>query len=321
MDISSSSSGDELDTTFQKQSKKRSKTGSSKITLDDMFEIILNLCDKLNNNLVYTHIKNELTNLHITKEEINVLHQQISKKVKFQSSDSFLSTYYGYIVKDGHELIPFLKENTAKILLIKLADLLFPKHLEKEKEVIDDTSFCLSNRQLSGLQYLGGYVLHNLDRKIKNSKRWNLDESQITMAILEASREEDTTQHINQQLVVPLNRGGLWFISEEAEQMFIICEKYFMRKTGGKPVQNVKINKVTSDLFNFSYVQGEFLKIVDKDDIDIPKDVANNTLFSIIQLYIRIRMFSLVKDYVQQQRSASAKELSLRKTLKRGKEV
>ena len=68
---------------------------------------------------------------HLTKQEIRLLHQQISEKGKFQSLDVFLSTYYGYIVKDGHKLIPFLKENTAEI--IKLADLLFPKHLEKEK--------------------------------------------------------------------------------------------------------------------------------------------------------------------------------------------
>ena len=129
-------------------------------------------------------------------------------------------------------------------------------------------------------------------------------------------------------MVSALNRGGLFHVSKDVQQIFVITEKYFLRKTGGKPNPSVKINKLILDIVGFSYIQDLFTKIVNKVDLDTHlskfKEVAKDTLFSMIQLYIRVRMFSLVKDYVQHQRllkSAKGKEKSLRKSLKKKKEA
>ena len=62
------------------------------------------------------------------------------------------------------------------------------------------------------MQYLGGYVLHNLHRKHGGT---NSVESQQAMAILKAGKLESTTDSC-QELVSALNRGGLWSITQPA---------------------------------------------------------------------------------------------------------
>ena len=130
-------------------------------------------------------------------------------------------------------------------------------------------------------------------------------------------------------MVSALNRGGLFHVSKDVQQIFVTTEKYFLRKTGGKPNPSVKMNKLILDIVGFSYIQDLFTKIVNKVDLDNHlsklREVEKDTLlFSMIQLYIPVRMFSLVKDYVQRQRllkSAKGKEKSLRKSLKKKKEA
>jgi hypothetical protein len=57
-----------------------------------------------------------------------------------------------------------------------------------KERVLPDTAgievkMCLSDRKIAGLQYLGGYVLHNLHR---NTNNWKSSESQQAMSLLKA---------------------------------------------------------------------------------------------------------------------------------------
>lgn len=77
------------------------------------------------------------------------------------------------------------------------------------------------------MQYLGGYALHNFHKKFG---RTNLVESQQAMAILKAGKLERITDS-NQKLVSALNRGGLWSISQRAQQIFLKAECHFRQLT------------------------------------------------------------------------------------------
>ena len=77
------------------------------------------------------------------------------------------------------------------------------------------------------MQYLGGYVLHNLHKK---HGRANSVESQQAMAILKAGKLESMTDS-SQKLVSALNRGGLWSITQPAQQMFLKAECHFKQFT------------------------------------------------------------------------------------------
>ena len=67
-----------------------------------------------------------------------------------------------------------VKEYTSKIILIKLADSLYTRHQKKQRKEVEETSPNLSDRQLAGLRYLSGYVIHKLYKKSKNCKAWGI---------------------------------------------------------------------------------------------------------------------------------------------------
>ena len=64
----------------------------------------------------------------------------------------------------------------------------------------------LSERELHGLQYLAGYVVSNLMKKVKNDKNYSSVENQNVMSILDASITNDIS---NQKLIRSVTRGSL----------------------------------------------------------------------------------------------------------------
>jgi len=110
----------------------------------------------------------------------------------------------------------------------------------------------LSERQKAGLQFLGGYVLQNLHKK---HARKNSPESQQAMAILKAGKLEDSCD--SQKLVTCLNRGGLWHITKQAENIFLKTEHYFRQLTSKVNI-TVNIKEITQKSFSDSNVLSKF---------------------------------------------------------------
>ena len=79
----------------------------------------------------------------------------------------------------------------------------------KRENQFEDPIFTwnISDREILGLQYLGGYVILNFYKKLRNSTK-SL-EFQQSMALLSACRLTNTEMLQNQKLVSAVNRGGL----------------------------------------------------------------------------------------------------------------
>lgn len=56
----------------------------------------------------------------------------------------------------------------------------------------------LSDRELAGLQYLGGYIFSTLHKKIRSSKHWKTEKLQKSLSLLEAAKlpDVDKTQNL-----------------------------------------------------------------------------------------------------------------------------
>ena len=63
----------------------------------------------------------------------------------------------------------------------------------------------LTKNELDGFQYLCGYVVKNLIKKLKNHKNYKTEQYQIIIAILEGICTDDH----DQKLINCLSRGGL----------------------------------------------------------------------------------------------------------------
>ena len=152
-------------------------TGSKNLTLEIVHELLIDQCVKMKaTDSVYKLEREELERFsnQIRAENCNILYTTLQAKVNFSSHEKFLSSYYAYVVKFGFQMLVEVKEYTSKIILIKLADSLYTRHQKKQRKEVEETSHNLSDRQLAGLQYLSGYVIHKLYKKSKNCKAWGI---------------------------------------------------------------------------------------------------------------------------------------------------
>ena len=100
-----------------------------------------------------------------------------------------------------------LSRNAATLLSTKLADHMLSYSKKQECTISSASSAKLTEKEMAGLQYVGGYVLSKLHRKHAQSKSSKLPESQQAMSIVKAGREE--TVDASQKLVSCLSHGGL----------------------------------------------------------------------------------------------------------------
>ena len=246
---------------------------------------------------------------------INNFCEELNGKVNSKSREKFYSTYYSHVIYNESVQMTNIKTKYLRVLLIKLGDLLWI-NLDKNKhdfsEQIRDQS--VTEKEMHGLQYLGGYVFHNLCRKLKNSKNWKSEDHQQAISILEAGRGPSTDN-----LLSALSRGGLWQISQPVQKLLLLTEKYFRLKTKDESQRCLHTKQIVKDLMDFSFIKEFFSEVVAKSDMSPSDEVCKSTLFSILTLYIRVRSFSYTKDIVQKQRLSKSKgtKKALRKELHR----
>ena len=105
---------------------------------------------------------------------------------------------------DSSLIFPGLTPKVANLLSLKLLDVYLAWH-NKKKEVHSIYTKNLDDRELSGLQYIAGYVLQIINQKIRNLQKNDLFESQQFLSILQATKSSNNP---NTKLVNALNEVG-----------------------------------------------------------------------------------------------------------------
>ena len=161
---------------------------------------------------------------------------------------------------------------------------------------------------------VGGYVLHKLYKKFA---RKSLPENEQAMAILKAGKLEQGTE--TQKLVSSLNRGGLWSITQPAENIFFHTEHYFRQKTSKPGLLQIDIAGITESAIMDSQVISNFQSMVSDAEIVTISNVNKDVLHAIVSLYITVRSYTFAKDVIQRHKiqSKHAKTKALRKEIMR----
>ena len=89
--------------------------------------------------------------------------------------------------------------------------------------------------------------MHKLFTKIKNSPKWNSGTNQQVISLSLASKEncEDNKDH--HALMPKLNRGGLWFITDDMQSIMLIAEKCFRKETMLLQKHLIEFNLICQD--------------------------------------------------------------------------
>ena len=204
-------------------------------------------------------------------------------------TEKFYAKYYAEIPLNSGKYFKGLSRNASTLLSTKVA-----KQLKTSKDTSLHLQTVLSNRETAGLQYLGGYVLHNLYKKHGTKKS---PESQQAMSILKAGKLEDGCN--SQKLVSNLSRGGLWHITKCLQKIFFRIEHHFRQLSPDGNLQCVNIKGITDKTVTDSELLAYYNLMVSDSELVPATHVIKDALHAIVHLYVRVRSFSLAKDIIQ----------------------
>lgn len=230
-----------------------------------------------------------------SSDEYSFLKTLYDNFTKSGNLDKYYSKYYAKVPLRSTTFFSGLSRNAATLLSTKIADSLIAfNKMEREST---NTTTILNERDIAGLQYLGGYVLHKLYRKHAKA---NTKESQQAMAILKAGKlEESTHGATTQKLITSLNRGGLWSITMLAQRIFVKIEKHFRLLTPNINLQGINLSGITRKAITDSDILSNFDLMVADASIESGSHIRKDVLYSIVKLYVRVQAFSVSKDVIQ----------------------
>jgi len=300
--------------------------GSSQpLSVSLLAEVVASAIGKINEAEVFTErLRDELSKYSFQQPEEGSFEFTCMKSIydgllKNGDLEKFYQKYYATVPLKSTQFFTGLSRNTATLLSTKVADCLIA-YCKRSKNSGDNTcsnptTTLLSERERAGLQYLGGYVLHNLYKK---HARTGTVESQQAMAILKAGKL-DCINDSKQNLISSLNRGGLWSITEPAQKIFLMAEHYFRQLAPKVTPQGIDIVTITLKATSDSDVLSNYGSIITNAEIKPASHVTKDVLHGIITLYVRVRSFSFTKDMIEKNkiRMKQTKGKSLHKDISR----
>ena len=285
-------------------------------------ELVNNTVLKLKENKAHSEIlRQELSSYLFESPDEDKYHQLRDIHVfegytKNGSAEKFYGKYYATVAVNSVTFFRGLTRNAATLLAVKVADslLAYCNKVRSPRESSKELNTVLSDRDKSCIQYLGGYVLHNLHNKHRTKTS---SESQQAMAILKAGKSE--TNDLSQNLISSLTRGGLWYITQPAQKIFCQTEYFFRESTSQVGLQKVDFPSIISKSISDSIIVSQYNIMLLEAELEPVNHISKSVLYSIIHLYVRVRSFSLAKDIIEchKIKVKKSKAKSLRKEISR----
>ena len=101
----------------------------------------------------------------------------------------------------------------------------------------------LTERDIQVLQYLSGYVIHSLVRKIHRFTNWRSTNSQDLLTLFYAAKSDFSSQ----KLIRCQTKGGLWAVTAKCLQVIKIVEE-FHKETSAIHVTRIDSSKISEVL-------------------------------------------------------------------------
>ena len=249
------------------------------------------------------------------------IRDQYKKFAKRRDPEQFYGSYLAAIPLKASLYLPGLSCHGAKMVVMKSSELLLVYHKETNPTKTEDPRVIepLKDKETDSLQYLDGYVLRNIFRKVKKSSKVSSSESQQMIAILETSR---VRVEANQKLVKTLNRGGLWAAHGLMQDIFVCCEIEFRKLVTVQNIRKIDSKQLVEALVCDITVNSKFNHLLEKTLIKIDNHIAKDTLQKVTELFVNVMVFSHAKGIVESYKAKQhkTKSKSLRKDIQRSTE-
>ena len=215
-----------------------------------------------------------------------------------QIAEKFYPAFYKCVT--DHLLFKDLNKKCSMIVGLELANYVLA-HLTGSTVKNNVVDFnvnlqTLAQKEKSIAKYLSGCVFGTLYRRIRCSDHHRSIMNIQSLSILYAGKSEANETNPDDRLINAKNKGGLWTVSQDVFEMFLIVESYFRARTEKKILRKINCKEMVADLVKHCRILMFYNKIRNASVEKVPKEIAINLLEHIIELYLRARTFSLVKQ-------------------------
>lgn len=261
-------------------------------------------------------------NFSLSDEELDVLIVKLKPVVNKFSGDreKFYAEFYGLLIKN---LLPSKFDNISisNILMTEVANHILVYLLNDEEHTTSPSLY--SSKQVNGisdkenkcLQYISGYIVRKLHNKFRMSDGYKSNEFNIQcVSILKSVKIESDE---SQTLVNARDRGGLWRVNRNMQEIFLQCECIFRSQTSHFSTKLVCSELVDAMLKN-SVILSNYRSICHAIEPKVSKEISFNLLEQMLTLFVRVRTFSFAKDIREKHKAIkrSVKKRSLRTEIK-----
>ncbi|XP_065683758.1 uncharacterized protein LOC124813946 [Hydra vulgaris] len=292
------------------------------IGIEDIDSLIAHTKKKILNTSYYP---NDLTepiknyNLFVTDQFYAETKKYFIELCKPGDVERYFSKIYADFVLGAESYFSGLQKPYCTLFATKFVDKLI-SHSKKVKEFGNKEPiqvYPITESEMDALQFLAGYVVKKFLKKYKNSKNFKNYQSLILLL------ESMLTNDIKQKLIDVQNRGGLSAVNKNMQNIFIKVEECFRIKTSFYSIKKIDIPKITNELLKSEEILSYYNNHCDASGIVIEKELKKNLLENMIQLYCRVRSFSLAKDITEKHKKYLKVEKSkgLRKNIKKATET
>ena len=246
----------------------------------------------------------KITPSHSLTSQIKTIY---GKLMETSNSEHFYQLFYSQLLYSPN-FFTGLDNNLSVELLRKAADKFlahYQKHVKSGKSNDEISAPILSSNEIDALEYLGGYVLHNLHNKRNND----------ALDILDCFKSEAV---LDKPLINLQSRGGLTGITSHAKNMFLKAEHVFREFTARNNPQNINCKRMVDMLmYEVQVISCYTISTQLLENID--EELLLNVVESMFTLYLPFRSFSYVRELAaerKKEKQVLVKEKVLRKGLR-----
>ena len=253
----------------------------------------------------------------ISLEEANILWVKLRPLLdEFNgNAERFYAQFYGLLAEN---ILPLKFDDitSTNILMTEVANhiLIHLSGINTATNNPPEVISSITDKEMKCLQYISGYIVQNFHNKFRFGKSFSNNYNRQCVAILKACKvDSDETQ----SLVNARDRGGLWRVNKNMQNLFSKSECIFRSQTAQFSVKIVCADIVTNMLENCT-ITSNFKTVCYATDPKVDYEISMNLLEQMLTLFVRLRTFSFAKDICEKHKAAKkrTKKRSLRTEIK-----
>ena len=223
------------------------------------------------------------------------------------NAEQFYSKFYAIVIPHFRNLFSQFSSQGATLVSTRIANKVIA--YSKQKGTAEwPAKTVLTVNEKYALQYLGGYVLSKLNRKIQFTKRQHSLIGQQCISFLQAGKANKFAH--SHAIVDSVNRGGLWKVNSNVEQILTQAELKFLEHTRTPNTKQINVPAMVNALTSNQDVIANYQSWCSLASLVLDQEVSDEMLERVLTFYLRERAFSYAKDVVNNFKSKQSKSKS-----------